>query len=1547
MTASPQPQPAPQLNSNVYVSATLLENGDVDAGFVLARVRAISPNGAFLTVALPNGADASVRRSEVYEPNPPIAGGVPDMTQLTHLNAAALLQNARCRYETDLIYTYTAYIVLALNPYRPLPIYGRDEMDRYRGRPMGAPELQPHVYALADRAFRSMKAEKQSQSILISGDSGAGKTETSKIVMQYLAYVGRAPGETEELGNRVLESNPVLEAFGNAKTLRNNNSSRFGKFMKIFFSAEGLIIGAGIDTYLLERSRVTQHDHGERNYHVFYQLCAGASDAERQRYRIGRADEFKILSQGGSTKVKRVDDAADFHRMREAMARVGIGEDDQANVFRVLAAILHLGNLRFVTAPGSGGEASVVESKGADGGHLLAAADLLKVDPADLEQALCHKTICPRSPSRDADAVKRNLKPAEAEASRNALARAIYQRLFDWLVARINSSLEVEQPSHEDSQRSFAAEPPPSTFIGVLDIFGFESFERNSLEQLCINYANERLQQHFIAQVFKQEADIYAREGIAVQQAGYADNAETIRLIDKRPGGVFALLDEECRLPGGSDRALAGKIHANLASHPRLLAPPTKARRAPSRTKDEAFIVRHYAADVTYDVAGFMEKNSDALHVDLLALAASSKCPLMHALFPPPAPAPGARAEHSPPHSIWSSFSTAIVALLRSMFLGQSPSLSRVPSVCSKFKSQMDNLMKDIGLTSSHFIRCIKPNDEQARRRFHGRSVLNQLRASGMLEAIPLLHAGYPTRCTFEALYQRYKSSAPEALRKLKPARFAEVLLVALGVPRSDFKVGLTCVFFRSGKLGVVEELTQGAIGHLAEGVAEHLMGLARKRWTGALWAVRGALRFRRVARRARALARLIAFVRVVRAAMRAFLRPLRRLRLRRIHISAAALLIQSAWRTHAAVLQRRQALAAARLLQATWRSLAAQQCLTERRAEAALAASSFTVINATAAVAAGGLIDDCSVTIIDGLAPAAAADRDLTPATAAVPSSAAAADPTLSTAKCPAPAAAESPTPAASIDPIPRPAAADHDDPTSAAAEHSSPATYVDPIPRPAGNAEEAAVPPILSFVPHRVSSTEQAQRQDLDGEKRPRRSSGPGSVTSSLRQWPSLTGAEGKGWVDEERKLDLRNSGLNEWPTAEIESVGSGLIEELDLRGNELTRIPGEEIAMLTCLQSLWLSRNSLSSIPPEIEQLAGLCVLWISSNNLTTLPAEIRRLTNLHKLVVDKNRLVALPPEIDQLTGLQHLDISGNQLEVLPSEIGQLTSLKTLLLSHNKLVELPAEIGCLASLRILRVNNNKLETLPPSMARFYDRPDFQLEIEHNPLNGLPEHARLSGMAALMYLRSLPSSSDRRRQTSNRKRTPATPLTGHNDLDEQDQIVVAGPSTPPTAPMRHPSPSPGRPDKKWDCFISYSHEDTEIVSKYCEVLRAANILIWMDCTSIKSGQRWLDRIAEAMQCCRSFICFLSLPYLKSENCDDEMHYAHKLRLRMFPVWLADHKSNAAAVRRVLPPAYDFMLNKTHWTEQHGRGPAAIRAAANYLVEGIQDFLDDLSIRS
>eukprot|EP00741_Cyanophora_paradoxa_P014639 tig00020816_g14119.t1 len=933
---------------------------DVEAGFVLARVLGPSSDrfGPLVRVALPNGREVGVREADVHTPNPRETDRVPDMTQLTHLNAAALLHNARCRYEDDLIYTYTAYILLALNPYRSLSIYGRDAMERYRGRPMGA--LPPHVYALADRAYRAMKSEKQSQSILISGDSGAGKTETSKFVMQYLAYVGRAPGETEELGRRVLDSNPVLEAFGNAKTLRNNNSSRFGKFMKIFFSADGVIVGAGIDTYLLERSRVTQQDRGERNYHVFYQFCAGATEAERQLYRIGRAEDFAVLTQGGSTAISGVDDAADFRRMREAMARVGVGEEDQSRVLRTLASVLHLGNLRFGPAPGSGGESSVVENR-ADA--LSAAAELLEVPAEALEAGLCFRTV-----EAGGSAIRIALKPHEAAGSRNALARAIYQRLFDWLVARINSSLRmqsiVHNALHGDAMRAGAGEAPAAAYIGVLDIFGFEFFERNSFEQLCINYANERLQQHFNAQVFKQEADVYAREGLAVRRAEFADNADALTLVDKRPGGVFALLDEECRLPGGSDRALAGKIHARLASHARLLAPPPGARGAPSRTKDEAFVVRHYAADVTYEAAGFLEKNNDSLHSDLLALASSSPCPLMRALFPSASSAPSASSHapeelapsasgSSPPPS--GSFLDRVSAFLFQPSPPTSPPSSprgdppasarsgplpaRFSSVCGKFSSQLDALMKEIGQTSSHFIRCIKPNNAQAPQRFEGGPVLGQLRASGMLEAVRMLHAGYPTRCTFDTLHQRYAGSVPAALGALGPARFAEALLIALDVPRADFKVGLTRVFFRSGKLGMVDQLTNGALGELSEGVAERVRRwLVRKRWTGALWAARTALRFALVARRARALAAFVACARLARAAVRAFLRPLRRLRRLR-----SALLLQSAWRAHAARARRGRAAGAARRLQAAWRGLVA------RRAYAALLPKQARALAATA----------------------------------------------------------------------------------------------------------------------------------------------------------------------------------------------------------------------------------------------------------------------------------------------------------------------------------------------------------------------------------------------------------------------------------------------------------------------------------------------------------------------------------------------------------------------------------------------------------------------
>eukprot|EP00301_Raphidiophrys_heterophryoidea_P005017 c12143_g1_i1.p1 GENE.c12143_g1_i1~~c12143_g1_i1.p1 ORF type:complete len:1493 (+),score=327.31 c12143_g1_i1:156-4634(+) len=753
--------------------------------YSLAHVRTDAPSdGDKIAARTFDGKDIDIEKQKCFPANPINLDGVEDNTMLMHLHEPGLLHNLNCRYLDDFIYTYTAYILIAINPYKDISkgMYGMDMVNKYRGKSIGV--LPPHVFAVSDRAYRMMKSERHSQAVLISGESGAGKTETSKLVMKYLAAVaGR--GIDGGLESKIIQSNPILEAFGNAKTLRNNNSSRFGKFTQIHFDHNYLVNGASVATYLLEKSRVVFQSPGERSYHIFYQLVLGASAEFKEKLKLENVESYHYLNQSGCTAVPGIDDVADYNAMRKAMQVIGMTEDEQFTVLKMVAGILHLGNVDF--DEGAQNNAIVTDRKA-----LEIAAEFFEVPLTVFEKGVTTRIMKSRSASGSFYEIP--LKPQEAAYSRDALAKAIYNRLFDWLVVRINKSL-IE-----------GGEKPGELFIGVLDIFGFETFQTNGFEQLCINFTNERLQQHFNQQVFKQEQDIYEREGIKFHKIAYQDNQDCIDLIDARPQGIMALLDEQNKLPKSSDKGFAQSVFKTLKrskklQEPKLKAHPGDPNAAKSLTKDEAFVVRHFAGDVCYSVDNFLDKNNDTLQHDLLLAVMQSESQFLLSLFPERS---DADAKKGP----------------------------RFSSVSEKFSKQVSSLMHQLHITSSHFIRCIKPNPQQQANVFDRLSVMTQLRCSGMMDALRLMHEGFPTRCPYDDLYDRYKNFMPPTVASLDSTSFTEALLMALEIDRAEFQLGITRVFFRAGKLAFLDDLTGADYETIAPDIAEKVRKwLVKKRW--------------------------------------------------------------------------------------------------------------------------------------------------------------------------------------------------------------------------------------------------------------------------------------------------------------------------------------------------------------------------------------------------------------------------------------------------------------------------------------------------------------------------------------------------------------------------------------------------------------------------------------------------------------------------------------------------------------------------------------------
>uniref|UniRef100_A0A8V5H1B9 Unconventional myosin-VI n=1 Tax=Melopsittacus undulatus TaxID=13146 RepID=A0A8V5H1B9_MELUD len=536
---------------------------------------------------------------------------VEDNCSLMYLNEATLLHNIKVRYSKDRIYTYVANILIAVNPYFDIPkFYSSDTIKKYQGRSLGT--LPPHVFAIADKAFRDMKVLKMSQSIIVSGESGAGKTENTKFVLRYLT---ESYGTGQDIDDRIVEANPLLEAFGNAKTVRNNNSSRFGKFVEIHFNEKNSVVGGFVSHYLLEKSRICVQGKEERNYHIFYRLCAGAPEDIREKLYLSSPDNFRYLK-AGSLKDPLLDDHGDFNRMCTAMKKIGLDDAEKLDLFRVVAGVLHLGNIDFEEAGSTSGGCTVgPRSEPA----LECCATLLGLDREDLRGSLTTRVMLTTAGGAKGTVIKVPLKVEQANNARDALAKTVYSHLFDHVVNRVNQCFPFETSSF---------------FIGVLDIAGFEYFEHNSFEQFCINYCNEKLQQFFNERILKEEQELYQKEGLGVNEVRYVDNQDCIDLIEAKLIGVLDILDEENRLPQPSDQHFTSVVHQKHKDHFRLSI-PRKSKLAVHRNirDDEGFIIRHFAGAVCYETMQFVEKNNDALHMSLESLICESKDKFVRQLF--------------------------------------------------------------------------------------------------------------------------------------------------------------------------------------------------------------------------------------------------------------------------------------------------------------------------------------------------------------------------------------------------------------------------------------------------------------------------------------------------------------------------------------------------------------------------------------------------------------------------------------------------------------------------------------------------------------------------------------------------------------------------------------------------------------------------------------------------------------------------------------------------------------------------------------------------
>ncbi|XP_068668431.1 myosin-1-like [Aristolochia californica] len=710
-----------------------LPKGDWELG----KIQSIS--GEDVCVLLAGGNIRTVSTENVLPANPDILEGIDDLIQLSYLNEPSVLHNLQKKYSKDEVYTKAGPVLVAINPFKEVALYGNDFVAAYRQKLND----MPHVYAIADTAFTEMMRDEINQSIIISGESGAGKTETAKIAMQYLAALGGGSG----IENEVLQTNCILEAFGNAKTSRNDNSSRFGKLIEIHFSTTGKICGAKIQTFLLEKSRVVQRAKGERSYHIFYQLCAGAPLALKERFNLKSASDYEYLRQSNCLNIDDVDDGQRFHTLMEALDVVQICKENQENAFALLAAVLWLGNISFQVIDNEN-HVEVVEDEG-----LTNAAKLLGCNVCDLMVALSTHKI--RAGNDD---IVQKLTLPQAVDIRDALAKSIYSSLFDWLVEQINKSLEVGKWRTGRS-------------ISILDIYGFESFDKNSFEQFCINYANERLQQHFNRHLFKLEQEEYHQDGIDWTKVDFEDNQECLNLFEKKPLGLLSLLDEESTFPKATDLTFAHKLKQHLNSNPCFKG-----------ERGGAFSVHHYAGEVKYDTAGFLEKNRDTLHYDSIHLLSSCNTQL--------------------PQLFASNMLNHSEKVLRRV----GGASSQKQSVGTKFKGQLFKLMQRLESTTPHFIRCIKPNSRQLPGLYEKDLVLQQLRCCGVLEVVRISRSGYPTRMTHQQFATRYACLLLEKVDSPDPLSISVAILQQFNIRPDMYQVGYTKLFLRTGQIGVLED---------------------------------------------------------------------------------------------------------------------------------------------------------------------------------------------------------------------------------------------------------------------------------------------------------------------------------------------------------------------------------------------------------------------------------------------------------------------------------------------------------------------------------------------------------------------------------------------------------------------------------------------------------------------------------------------------------------------------------------------------------------------
>ncbi|CAH2305349.1 unconventional myosin-X-like [Pelobates cultripes] len=713
---------------------------------------------------------SSLSRENVLPMHESSRDGVEDMALLSDLHEASIMLNLHMRYLKDQIYTNIGSILASLNPYKPIAgLYDEDAVELYSRHHLG--ELPPHIYAIANECYRCLWKRHDSQCVLISGESGAGKTESTKLLLKFLSSMSQSSAEgagtQTHVEEAILESSPILEAFGNAKTVYNNNSSRFGKFIQLHFSQQGHIQGGRVVDYLLEKTRVTRQSPGERNYHIFYALLAGTSKEDREALCLSDALSYQYLSTSGCATAEGLNDKDMYQKVMTALQVMDFGDEEIGEVWKLLSGILQLGNLEFMTAGGAQITTKAV---------LSDAADLLGLDSFQLSEVLTQRSMILRG-----EEISSPLTVEQATDSRDSLSMALYAQCFSWLLAKINARIRGK-----DNFKS----------VGILDIFGFENFQVNRFEQFNINYANEKLQEYFNKHIFSLEQLEYNREGINWEAIDWMDNAECLDLVEKKLG-LLALINEESRFPKGTDFTLLEKLNVQHANNPHFVKP---------RVTENQFGIKHYAGEVMYDVQGFLEKNRDTFRDDILNLLRDSRLDFIYDLF----------------EKVCSRSSEETLKM---------GTQRKKPTVSSQFRESLHSLMAMLNTSNPFFIRCIKPNTDKLPNTFNPDVVLNQLRYSGMLETVKIRRAGFPVRRQYQDFITRYrmllKNIGAEGDMRGRCAAFLQSLDAA-----KEWQLGKTKVFLKEALEQKLEKSRDQDIKRAALLIRAYIQGyIARKHY--------------------------------------------------------------------------------------------------------------------------------------------------------------------------------------------------------------------------------------------------------------------------------------------------------------------------------------------------------------------------------------------------------------------------------------------------------------------------------------------------------------------------------------------------------------------------------------------------------------------------------------------------------------------------------------------------------------------------------------------